>query len=90
MCDYLIETFITRVFGFFPYIQPIHIEVIVRSKVTAVTLLNRKMAVLLLLIICLLSYSDRHFANTLHAVEWPICNVFFFPSKLIIFVSCQV
>lgn len=50
-----------------------------------VTLLNRKMAVLLLLIISLLSYSDRHFASTFHPVELPTCNVFFFPSELIIF-----
>lgn len=61
-----------------------------KSKVTAVTLLNRKMAVLLLLISSLLSYPDRHFASMLHTVELPICNRFFFPTKLIFFALCQV
>lgn len=51
------------------------------SKVMTVTLLNRKMAVLLLLIISLLSYSDRHFASTFHPVELPTCNVFFLSQR---------
>lgn len=56
-----------------------------KSKVTADTLRNRKMAVLLLSITIALSYLDRHFENTFHKVKLPIC----FPSKLIISVLCK-
>lgn len=44
------------------------------------------MAVLLLSIIFLLSYSDRHFENTFHKVKLPMLC---FPSKLIIIVLCK-